>query len=332
MVTGSYPPMPCGIGDYTAKLVEALAAIGVEVDVYSKNVDWSLFKAKQLVARIAASSPDIVHIQYPATGYGHKLGPQALSLLLKPCVVTLHEISQVHLLRKLALYPFAYGAEQLIFTSEFERRYSIKYAPWIARRSCSIPIGSFISVPAALCEKDLPDIVSFGLIRPDKGIEQVIALAALIKAKGLSLKVRIIGAIDPKQPAYIEKLRAESEALPITWQIGLTEPEVASILARSRVAYMPFPDGASERRSSLLAVLLNGVATVSTRGSFTTNELADTLAFADSPEQALQTISQILGQPARLDALARRAREYVQRRDWNQIASQHVKIYKNILL
>lgn len=329
MITGSYPPSVCGIGDYTSKLVEALSASGIEVEVYSGDIDWSLYKAKELADRIAATSPDVVHIQYPATGYGHKLGPQALSLMLKPCIVTLHEFSQVHWLRKLSLYSFCFGAEHFIFTSDFERSYAAKFAPWIEGRSCAIPIGSFISSSAEVCEKELLGIVSFGLIRPDKGIEKLIELAALIKLKGLPLKVRIIGAVDPKQPDYIEKLRIDTSDLPITWEIGLSAHKVSSLLARSRIAYMPFPDGASERRSSLLAVLLNGVVTVSTQGRFTTNELMDTLAFAESPEQALQIIQQILEQPERLKALAQRSREYAQRRDWNQIASQHIALYRS---
>jgi len=331
MVAGSYPPMACGIGDYTAKLAEALTASGVNVNVYAADIDWCLLKAKQLATKISAAKPDIVHIQYPGTGYGHKLGPQALSLLLKPCVVTLHEISQVQLLRRVSLYPFAFGAERMIFTSDFEKNYSVKFASWLANRSSVIPIGSFISIPTEPCEKDLDDIVSFGLIRPNKGIEQVIALAALIKAQCLPLNIRIIGSIDPKRPQYLDELQSASRSLPITWDIGLSEPQVANVLARSRIAYMPFPDGASERRSSLLAVALNGVATISTRGAFTTNELAESLAFADTPAQALLAIKQLLEKPEQLDFLAQRAREYGQKRSWPHIASQHVDLYQKMI-
>ena len=331
MITGSYPPMACGIGDYTAKLAEALTAGGIEVDIYSTNVDWGFLKAKQLATKISATTPDVIHIQYPGTGYGHKLGPQALSFLLKPCVVTIHEASQVHLLRKLSLYPFAFGAEQLIFSSDFEMDYAIKFAPWLANRARAIPIGSFISSPTESCEKDLDDIVSFGLIRPNKGIEQLIALAALIKSQCLPLNIRIIGSVDPKRSQYLEELQSASKGLPITWDIGLSEPQVANLLARSRIAYMPFPDGASERRSSLLAVLLNGVATISTKGPFTTNEMAESLAFADTPEQALLAIKQLLEKPERLYALAQRAREYGQKRSWPHIASQHVELYQHMI-
>lgn len=331
MITGSYPPMACGIGDYTSKLASALTASGITVDIYSAGVDWSLLKAQQLARKISEGQPDIVHIQYPGTGYGHKLGPQALSFLLKPCVVTLHEVSQVHILRRLSLYPFVYGAEWLIFSSGFEMGYAMRFAPKPGNRSCVIPIGSFISSPNEASEKDLEDIVSFGLIRPNKGIEQVIALAAMIKTQGLPLNIRIIGSIDPKQPQYLDELRSASKDLPITWELGLSEPNVANLLARSRIAYMPFPDGASERRSSLLAVLLNGIATISTKGPFTTNELAESLFLTDTPEQALLAIKQLLDKPAQLDDLAQRAREYGQKRSWPRIATQHIELYQKMI-
>jgi hypothetical protein len=94
---------------------------------------------------------------------------------------------------------------------------------------------------------------------------------------------------------------------------------------------MPFPDGASERRSSLLAVLLNGVATISTKGAFTTSELAESLEFAGTPEETLLVIKQLLEQPERLRLLAQRAREYGQRRSWPYIAARHVELYQKMI-
>ena len=331
MITGSYPPVSCGVGDYTSRLAEALVEEGALVEIYSVDMEWGLLNVRKAAAKIAAAAPDVVHIQYPTTGYGHKLGPQALNFMLKPCLVTLHEVSQAHVLRRLSLYSFAFGAERLIFTSDYEMNYALKWAPWLANRSSVIPIGSFISTQVDACAKDLNDIVYFGLIRPNKGIEQVIALAALIKSQSVPLNIRIIGAINPRHPQYLEELQCASKGFPITWDIGLSEPQVATLLARSRIAYMPFPDGASERRSSLLAALLNGVATISTKGAFTTNELAESLAFADTPEQALLVIKQLLEKPEQLRALAQRAREYGQKRSWPHIASQHVELYRQMI-
>lgn len=331
MVAGSYPPDICGVGDYTSKLVEVLRSQNATVEVYSADIDWSLLKTRKLAARITAAAPDVIHIQYPTTGYGYTLGPQALSLLLKPCAVTLHEVSQAHLLRRLSLYPFALGAEQLIFTSDYEIDYALKWFPWAVSRSSVIPIGSFISSVVDVSTKDLDDIVYFGLIRPKKGLEEVIRLAYLVNSESLSLKVRIIGSVEPKHRSYLTQLQSSSVGLPVIWELNLPEQQVAGLLARSRVAYMPFPDGASERRSSLLALLSNGVATVSTKAKFTSEMMSETLVIADTPEEALGAIKCLLTDLRWRELLAQKSRDYVRRHEWSHIASQHLDLYREML-
>lgn len=330
MISGSYPPDTCGVGDYTARLVETLRDSGIDVRVFS-SYKWNLLGFSRLYRKLSYFKPDVIHIQYPTVGYGKGILPQLLSLAIAPCVVTLHEVSQVHVLRRLSLYPFALGAERLIFTSDYEMNYALKWAPWLANRSSVIPIGSFISTPIDACEKDLDDIVYFGLIRPKKGLEQVIRLAYLAKSEGVSLSVRIIGSVDSKQQPYLDQLQSASAGLPIRWELGLPEPQVANLLARSRIAYMPFPDGASERRSSLLALLLNGVATVSTKGAFTTGAMADAIAFAETPEEALHIVKGLMAAPEKQELLAQKARRYARRHGWDSIASRHLELYREVL-
>ena len=85
MISGSFPPVKCGVGDYTEQLCNWLAnhtAMNLitsyyperEVDSYPWSVfdaieSWnfrSLFKIIHLIRNI---NPDIVHIQYPTTSY-----------------------------------------------------------------------------------------------------------------------------------------------------------------------------------------------------------------------------------------------------------------------
>jgi len=330
MVTGSYPPKACGVGDYTNSLVGALSSSGCDVDVLTER-SFKLFNAGNLAKEIAAKKPDIVHIQYPTSGYGSDLGPQMLSVLVRGCVITLHEVSQVNLLRRLSLYPFSMRSSRLIFTNIYEQDCAEKYAPWLAQRTSVIPIGSAIQFSSSEHPRDSKEIVHFGLIRPNKGIEEVLNLARGLKVNARAMSIRIVGMVEARFEQYFLGLKEAADGLPVSWSIGLPEAEVAALLSKAEIAYMPFPDGASERRSSLLALLANEVVTITTSGMFTPSEMNGVVEFAATPEDALALINNDRLNIEKREAMVIQMRQYMQRRQWSEIAAAHKVLYQLIL-
>jgi len=67
LITGSYPPETCGIGDYAAQLAGALRQKGFIVEVIC-NMDWRLRNIRDIVKTVRSVNPDIVHVQYPGVG------------------------------------------------------------------------------------------------------------------------------------------------------------------------------------------------------------------------------------------------------------------------
>ncbi len=329
VITGSYPPDTCGIGDYTGQLVNALHKKGIAAEVICRT-DWRVRNIASLVKSIRAVNPDIVHIQYPTAGFGKKLTPQLLSVII-PGVITVHEVSKAHILRKLSLYPFSLRAKHIVFTTPFERNFAIKGSPWISSRSSVIPVGSSIRTAGVKGDRDLNCIVYFGLFRPNKGIEDVFALASLIKTKGLQLYVRMIGKPFPVGSAYSRDLYRQSEELPIQWDRDLAEDEIAGLLARSGMAYMPFPDGASGRRTSLLALLANGVATITSRGTHTPDSLERSVLFAQNPEEALCLAEKMRKDNDLRMRLSENGRAYAEMFSWDAIAAKHVQLYESLV-
>lgn len=330
MITGSFPPDVCGVGDYTFCLTNSLKTKGIKIEIIT-NQSWRIANSGRICNNIKKVRPDIIHVQYPTIGYGSGLAPQALSLRF-PCIVTLHEISLAHLLRRISLFPFSIRTKHIIFTSSFERNYALRYAPWIKSFSSVIPIGSNISVGSNnLAKSNLKEIVYFGLIRPNKGLEDVITLASLLKNNSLNLVIRIIGSTDKKCLDYLEKLKADSVDLPVIWELGLPMENIAELLSESVIGYVPYPDGASERRGSLLALLANGVATITTRGSQTPLSLTGVVEFIKSPEEALRSILKLLTDQKSLQDLITKGREYAANFAWDSIASKHIEIYKQML-
>jgi glycosyltransferase involved in cell wall biosynthesis len=111
LVTGSFPPMTCGVGDYTRALAQALAAhpalaIGVltstEADpaaapgceVFPVIRSWTRADLGAARAAVERWRPDVVHFQFPTQGYRGDLAWQLPPLLRasgRPVVQTWHE-------------------------------------------------------------------------------------------------------------------------------------------------------------------------------------------------------------------------------------------------
>lgn len=324
---GRCPPGECGVGDYTGCLRDALLARGIEASLIVSD-DWRAFSAWKV--RETLRSYDLVHIQYPTLGFGYKLGPQALSLL-QSCVVTIHEASQRRILRKLSVLPLLVRAKHVIFTSEFEKKYVTGRLPWIAARSSVAPVPSNIRVFPGERPRIANEVVYFGLILPRKELEDVVELSRLIQSERLAWNVRVIGRLRPEHTEYFQKMKAETAALPIVWDLNGSEEQVAERLASSVVAYLPFPDGASERRGSLKAALTNGVAVVTRAGAHTPEAMKTFLTFAGTPREAIGAIRFLAQNPIERARLARNAADYLQQCTWERVAELHAAIYRRLL-
>jgi len=330
LLTGPCPQGACGVGDYVALLADALNAIGVESHVITSG-DWGLSHAFAMHRTLRAEKFDVVQIHYPSLGFGTRLGPQGLALL-RNCVVTLHEASQSHPLRKLALLPFSIRSQHVIFFSSFERDYAVRWAPWISAVSSIIPPPSNIRRCDSTGTRSVDEILCFSLIRPGRGHDDILKLGSLIKAAGLPLKIRVIGTLQSQSfVPYFEALRQESALLPIMWDSGLSEDEVAQRFASSSIAYLPYPNGASELRSTLKTALLNGLAVVTTRGNHTPQNLEGVVKFCANPDDALAHIQYLINNPQERTVLGSRAIEYVKDWTWERTASRHAEIYEHLV-
>ncbi len=123
-VSAALPRIACGIGDYTDRLASALAAAGAEpvvvtaarpglrsdlpYEVSPVTTDWRFAGTPRLARAVLRTHPDIVHIEFPGSGYGRGFGVTALPWALLaarprlPVALTFHEfdrLSRRHQLR-----------------------------------------------------------------------------------------------------------------------------------------------------------------------------------------------------------------------------------------
>lgn len=330
----SYPPNVCGVGDYTEQLEKQLQDQGNEVKVFHEE-SWPLNQLHRISESISSYKPHVVHIQYPTVTFGTSLLPHVLAWKLRrrgiPVVVTLHEFSQSHPLRKLASLLFGWVARRMIFTSTYELKAYQRWMPLIQSRASVIPIGSNIPFVAEQSGRDPLLVVYFGLIRPEKGIEEFIELARLAEIDDKPFRFLIMGSPQEKTRTYYEALRSQTAARPnLAWCSELTAKDIASILGTATYAYLPFPDGASERRGSLLAALGNEVMVITTQGEQTPKHFSEIVTFSASPEDALKRLNQLSDHPQQCEELRTRMKSMIKAYAWENIAKAHCDLYKSL--
>jgi glycosyltransferase involved in cell wall biosynthesis len=258
MVSGSWPPEACGVGDYTERLCRELEAGGVSVVRFS-DPRLSRIYSRHVIRRAIEAECDLVHIQYPTAGYGRSYIPAALPAAVrdKPVVVTLHEYSVFRWYRRHWFAPYARRCAARIFTTDEERLLFERRFPSRSGLDDTIEIAS--NIPAAISDGkcDRTRIVYFGLIAPNKGIEDVLTLAELARAAGSPFSFEVIGAVQEKHRNYADAVRRRGEAAGVAFFFNIPDDAVAKRLASAGCAYLPFPDGASGKRGTLAAALIN---------------------------------------------------------------------------
>lgn len=302
MITGSYPPHPCGIGDYSARLADELTKIGIEIEVittrshdrkenarvYYELDNWKLGNIRSAAGRLNERSYDLVHIQYPARFYGYRPDLAFLASIIKkkiprriPIVATVHEFAIVHWLRKLTIVAMSLSVDAMTITAESEKKMYERVMPWLKRKLHVIHMAPTIpTVPVQWEEREVirkqagasgNDVLVgyFGFLHPNKGIEQLFRAFALAREQYRDMKFMVMALFDPARTPYHAAIRSLAERLglmeSIHWTGFLDAEDLSRHLGSLDVAVLPYREGVSLRRLSFISTLGHGIPTVTTR-------------------------------------------------------------------
>ena len=264
--TGSLPPDVCGVGDYTANLLKALSKTDTFVveALYRPTWNFSLLCQDLLMSYFSRC---IFHLQYPTEGFGYRLTPLVFWLFCNgPRVLTLHEFQCKALSGKLYCYILFRFSSVVILSSELELLNLSKFFPFFKKLLDFVrpwPHLHILPIPSNILVdefdynefvKDGPDLVYFGQIRPQKGIEDFISLCELIRFSGLRSSICFVAAIPSNHVDYASEVIASLSAHNVTLLLDRSADEVFRILSSAKVAFLPFPDGPSLKRGSLMAI------------------------------------------------------------------------------
>jgi glycosyltransferase involved in cell wall biosynthesis len=329
LVTAASTEGQNAVGDYSRRLCHGLQERGFPA-VHVEHDDWSVVGFRQLLRRLGQLQADVVHLQHPQSVYGNALTPQLLSLL-RPGVATLHEASRYGPVRGRArLLPFLVRSRRVVVTSGYERDYVLGFAPWARNRLNVIPLASNIPGRPGSEVPRSRRLVYFGSIRSDKGLETFIEVAMRVAGRVSGVECVVIGSPVRSSAEYARRLRAAHSGSPLLWLTGLDADAVGDELSRSRVAYLPFPDGASERRGSLLATLGCGLPTVTAGGRHTTSAIRWSVRLAENAEAAADEIERLLTDDAHWMEMSDRARRYAGQHTWDDVVQAHCALYESV--
>jgi glycosyltransferase involved in cell wall biosynthesis len=243
-------------------------------------------------------------------------------------------------------------------------------AALVPHRLVLIPIGSNIAVaPPQHYERvawrarlgigaNETLLAFFGLMSLSKGLNTLLDALARLPAR---FRLVIIGgaAMTPADRAYADAIRQQIARLGLEQRVTITghcvEADVSAHLLAADMAALPFADGASFRRGSLLAALAHGLAVVTTlptndqgrktnddhqarlrgRSSSVLRPFADgenVLLVPPGDAPALVAAIERLANDTKLRVqLAAGGRELAAQFGWDTIAAQHEELYARLM-
>lgn len=241
---------------------------------------------------------DLINVQYQAAAYNMRSPaanylPWRLKGMLKTAV-TFHDLRVPYLfpkagpLRRAAVNHLARHAHGVITTNRADEQ---TLASWLQTPLTTIPIGSNIPTYTPTDEEKTavrqqlglaPNdtlLGYFGFLNESKGADSLIgALAGLDEQTHLVFIGGNIGASDTSNNAtFLAQLRAEIAQRGLEsrvhWTGFVSEKEVSTYLHAADMMVMPYRDGVSLRRGTLMAVLAHGCPLITTTPQTPTSEL-----------------------------------------------------------
>jgi len=175
-----------------------------------------------------------------------------------------------------------------------------------------------------------------------KGGDALMRALALLRTRGAPAGVLHIGGAtgssDPTNAAYAQKLRtlgAELGCAAFWHETGfLDDADVSAGFAACTAVALPYRDGASYRRGTLMAALAHGAAIVTTAPRVSVPVFVDGASMLLTPPDAPVALADALQRLFSDDALRARlqagAAELSRMFDWNAIAARTAAVFKRL--
>jgi len=261
------------------------------VTVHREVTDWGWGAAREVERVLRRVRPSVACIQYQTGAYRLRgainLLPRRLLLPGRAWVTTFHDLREPYLfpkagrLRRLANEELMRSSRAIVVTNPEDEA---ALPAWARDRAVGIPIGANIA-PAAPPGFDRAElrasygvpprrtlVAYFGFLNVSKGLDTLLDALALLRSRGGDYGLLVVGGgmsasdtTDQATAAAFQSQVAARQLEEVIYRVGYVAPNaVSAALLSADMAALPFRDGASLRRGSLLAVMAHGLPTVTT--------------------------------------------------------------------
>jgi glycosyltransferase involved in cell wall biosynthesis len=320
---------------------------------------WRWPSLATIVDIVLRSEVEIVNIQYQAAAYN--MNSAAINILpwrlrgIAKCVVTFHDLRIPYLfpkagfLRRSAVNFMARHADGVIVTNQADYE---TLRPLLTAPPAQIPIGSNIStyspnlieiaeVREQLGINDDDFLLGyFGFLNESKGAEILLSALAHIDSRYHLIFIGgQTGTSDPNNAAYLLQMKQLITDLDLTdrvhWTGFLTDSRVSTYLQAVDLMVMPYRDGASLRRGTLMAALAHGRPLITTEPARPAPELKHKhnvwMVPSNDVPSLIRAIETLAGDPDLRYTIGQNARHTSSLFTWDKIAGQTIEFFKSIL-
>ncbi|MEK7285741.1 MAG: glycosyltransferase family 4 protein [Nitrospirota bacterium] len=356
LITGSFPPDQCGVGDYSfnlAKALDSLPEIKIAVltncssahpashetfDLFPLIPKWRLSEIGKVIKVIREWTPDIVHIQYPTQGYQRGLLSWFIPLLAfcmgKTVVQTWHEFYRKKHIPQLFLKTIVPGG--IIFVRPQYRENLSSFLQWSLWGKKTVQIENASTIPNVVLNQEETHrlrrtylmeqkrlVIFFGFVYEHKGVEQLFEIA-----NPTTDQIVIAGGMTQEDPYCQKVLRL---AATTTWQGKasvkgfLSNNDIAALLSIADAVVLPFKIGGGEWNTSLHAAILQGTFVITTSLNPCGYDTKQNVYYAKPND--------VMAMQAALQTYAGKRRPFSPDIDgdpWHQIAIKHQSFYLSV--
>jgi polysaccharide biosynthesis protein PslF len=337
--------------------------------VLARVEHWGFGCWRSMALAAARFRADVLHIQYQAAAYDMRPAIHLLPAYLRvrlpglPIVTTFHDLRIPYLfpkagpLRPAAIRLLDRLSQRTVVTNQADL--DDLGGPGRAGRGDPprrwlIPLASAIPCdPPARFDRGVERrrlgagentllLSYFGFMNDSKGVEHLLDTLVSLLDRGHDARLLIVGgeagSTDESNVAFARRIDAVIAGAGLQAKVtrsGFLPPgEVSASLLASDICVLPFRDGASLRRSSMLAAMAHSLPVVTTLAERPDPLLLNgenvVMVQRDSPAAMAAAVERLWRDDALLQRVSAGARFLASRFEWANVAGQHMELYRDL--